>query len=70
MSKRQKIISLLEFQDNPIGQPREAVWSKKFKQLTFFDSRNTEKSVQADTVAIAKMIIRNSGVRQTLKKVT
>ena len=50
-------------------QPKEAVWSKKFHQLTYFNSRNTEVSVNCETADKAQKIIDKSGVEQSLKKV-
>ncbi len=48
---------------------RVAEWSKKFHQLTYWTSRNTTTSVNCETLQKAKAIIKNTGVKQTLKKV-
>jgi hypothetical protein len=46
---------------------REATFSKKFHQLEYWDSRNTKGFVYCDSKEKAKIIIRNSGIEQTLR---
>lgn len=51
------------------GENKTATWSKKFKSLEYFTSRNTTTHKQCDTAAKARAIIKNSGIQQTLKVV-
>ena len=49
------------------GETKTATWSKKFKQLEYWTSRNTSGSVNAESKEQAKAIIKNSGIEQKLK---
>ena len=50
------------------GENKEAEWSKKFHQLTYWTSKNTSTSVNCDTFEKAKKIVEKSGVDQKLIK--
>jgi len=52
------------------GEQKEAVWHKKFKQLTFWKDRQTKTTVNAETLKQVKSIIKKSGVEQSLTVVT
>jgi len=58
---------MLDFLDE--GEDKEALFKKKFKELEYWDSRNTTTSVQCDNLKRAKAIIKNSGIEQTIKEV-
>jgi len=45
---------------------KRAFYYKRFKQLTYFDSSNTETSIYCEDYQKAKMIIKLSGVSQEL----
>jgi hypothetical protein len=45
---------------------RYAIFSKKFKQLTYFNSYNTEITVYCESTSMARTIIKKSGIEQEL----
>ena len=45
---------------------REAIYLKKFKQLYYFDSLDTGKWINCQSVSYAKKIIKNSRIEQAL----
>lgn len=49
------------------GETKTAVFSKQAKTLQYFDSRNTQVTVNAANVAQARKIIKRSGVDQELE---
>jgi len=49
------------------GENKEAKWSKKFKSLEYWNSRNTITTVQCDDKNKANAIIAKSGIDQSLK---
>ncbi len=46
------------------GEEKTARFSKKFKQLEYWTSRNTSTTVNAENLKKAKAIVKNSGVPQ------
>lgn len=50
-----------------VSSERIAKWSKKFKSLEYWDSKNTNVNVNCDSLKKAKVIIKNSKIEQKLK---
>jgi len=48
------------------GQEKEATFYKRFRELEYWDSRNTSTRVSCDSFSKAKAIIKKSGVKQKL----
>jgi len=49
------------------GEAKEAIWHKKYHQLTYWTSHNTTATVDCASLARAKKIVENSSVEQELK---
>lgn len=46
---------------------REAVFNKKHRTLTYFIDRNTETTINCDTIERARLIIKLCNVEQSIK---